>query len=106
MPAEPTLMRPAELARLGVQEADALPRGYTTADVARRLRVSKNKVIGWIRRGELPAVNTAAVLCGKPRWVITPDALARFERRRAGGPPPQQPTRRRQKPPVKDYYPD
>jgi hypothetical protein len=90
----------------GDQEpADALPRGYTVADVARRLRVSKNKVLTWINRGELAAINTAAVLCGKPRWVISPDGLAAFERQRAGGPPPK-PTRRRRPPAAIDYYPD
>jgi transposase len=65
--------------------------GLTVRDVARRYRVSPDKVRGWIARGELPAVNTAAALCGKPRWVVTPDALASFERRRAGRPPPSRP---------------
>src|SRR4051794_21965418 len=60
--------------------------GYTVADVARRLRVGEDKVRGWIARGELAAINTATALCGKPRWVIPPEALAAFERSRAGGP--------------------
>jgi hypothetical protein len=94
-PADPTC---------AAESPEALARGYTVADVARRLRVSKHKVLSWIRRGELAAVNTAAVLCGKPRWVITPDALAAFEQRRGGGPPPKQSPRRR-KPEVKDYFP-
>jgi transposase len=53
--------------------------GLTVRDVARRYRVSPDKVRGWIKQGELPAVNTAATMCGKPRWVITPEELARFE---------------------------
>ncbi len=80
------------------------PRGYTTADIARMYRVSPDKVRAWIARGELAAINTATALCGKPRWVITPDALAAFERRRAGGPPPKKQRRRRQQLPV-DYFP-
>jgi transposase len=79
--------------------------GLTVRDVARRYRVSEDKVRGWIARGELAAINTAAVLCGRPRWVIPPEALAAFERRRAGGPPPKQP-RRRRKPAAIDYFPD
>jgi hypothetical protein len=79
-------------------------RGLTVADVARRYRVGEDKVRAWIRRGELAAINTAAVLCGRPRWVVTHDALAAFEARRAGGTPPK--PRRKRKPPVKDYYPD
>jgi hypothetical protein len=73
--------------------------------MARRYRVSPDKVRGWIARGELAAINTAAMLCGKPRWVIPPEALAAFERRRAGGPPTKPPRRRRRTAEV-DYYPD
>jgi hypothetical protein len=72
---------------------------------AHRYRIGEGKVRGWIDRGELRAINTATVLCGRPQWVITPEALAEFERRRAGGPAPKPPRRRRQ-PGAVDYYPD
>jgi hypothetical protein len=74
-------------------------------DVARRYRVGQDKVRGWIARGELAAINTARALCGKPRWVVTAEALAAFERRRAGGPAPK-PQRRRRRTELMDYYPD
>jgi hypothetical protein len=61
-------------------------------------------VRGWIARGELAAINTAAALCGRPRWVVTADALAAFERRRVGGPPQKTPRRPRVK--QIDFYPD
>lgn len=80
--------------------------GLTVADVARRYRVGEDKVRAWIAKGELAAVNTATVICGKPRWVISPDALLAFERRRAGGPPPKAPPRRKRGSDVIDYYPD
>ncbi len=86
-------------------DADTAQRGLTVADVARRYRVSPDKVRAWIARGELRAINTASALCGKPRWVIPPDALAEFERRRAGGPPPN-PTRKRKRTAQVDYFPD
>lgn len=79
-------------------------RGYTTREVAHRFRVGEDKVRAWIARGELKAINTSATLCGKPRWVITPDALTEFERRRAGGPPPKPERRRRTA--GRDFYPD
>jgi hypothetical protein len=79
--------------------------GLTVADVARRYRVSPDKVRAWIKRGELSAINTAAALCGKPRWVVMPEALSAFERRRAGGPPPK-PARRRKRTQEIDYYQD
>jgi hypothetical protein len=78
----------------------------TVADVARRYRVGPDKVRSWIARGELAAINTAAALCGRPRWVITPAALVAFERRRVGGPLPKPARRRRRPPAVIDYYPD
>jgi transposase len=79
--------------------------GMTVTDVARRYRVSADKVRAWIGRGELRAINTAATLCGRPRWVILADALAEFERRRAGGPALAPSRRRRTKSNVVDYYP-
>jgi excisionase family DNA binding protein len=79
--------------------------GLTVRDVARRYRVGEDKVRGWIARGELRAVNTATVRCGRSRWVIPVDALAEFERARAGGPPPTAPRRRRRLV-ARDYYPD
>jgi transposase len=87
-------------------DATLLPAaGLTVRDVARRYRVGEDKVRGWVARGELAAVNTAAALCGKPRWVILPDALAAFEKRRAGGPVPK-PKRRAKRPVQIDFYPD
>jgi hypothetical protein len=79
-------------------------RGLTVADVAVRYRVSPDKVRAWIRRGELSAINTSSAVCGKPRWVIPPEALAIFERRRAAAPPPK-PLRRRRAGGMVDYYP-
>jgi hypothetical protein len=77
----------------------------TVLDVARRYRVSPDKIRLWISKGELSAINTAAALCGKPRWVILPHALIAFERSRSGGPPPKLAKRKRRTCAV-DYFPD
>jgi transposase len=79
-------------------------RGLTTREVARRYRASPATVLTWIRRGELVAVKRATALCGKPKWVILPDALQAFEQRRTSAPDPKPAMRRR--PPWKDYFPD
>jgi hypothetical protein len=79
--------------------------GFTVTDISRRYRVGEDKVRRWIATGELKAINTASVLCGRPRWVIPADALAAFEHVRAGGPQPKPQRRRRQSVPI-DYYPD
>jgi hypothetical protein len=79
--------------------------GLTVADVARRYRVSKDKVRAWIVRGELAAINTAAALCSKPRFVVTPEALAVFEGGRTVGPPTRRRMRKKRTKTV-DFYPD
>lgn len=84
---------------------DTVRPALTVAQVAARYRVGEDKVRSWIRSGELVAVNTASVLCGKPRWVILPAALAAFEERRAVGKPAPQAKRRKRSSKV-DYYPD
>jgi excisionase family DNA binding protein len=79
--------------------------GLTVREFARRFRVGEDKVRAWIARRELRAVNTATALCGRPRWVITADSIAEFEKRRTGGVPPK-PVRRRRKTAAVDFYPD
>src|SRR6516164_4495278 len=90
-------LRPAEsgLGRTVESPGDRHVPGLTVRDVARRYRVGEDKVRSWIARGELRAINTAAALCGRPRWVIPVEALAEFEQRRAGGPLPKPPRRQR-----------
>jgi len=72
--------------------------------VARRYRVGPDKVRTWIRRGELRAINTAAVAGARPRFVVPPDALAEFERRKQVHTPPK--PRLKKRTTLMDYYPD
>ena len=82
------------------------PAGLTVADVARRYRVGPDKVRGWIDRRELAALNTASSLSGRPRYVVTAEALLEFERARQAGPPPALPRRARRPAGRIDFYPD
>ena len=84
----------------------APPRGLTVSDVAARYRVGEDKVRGWIRRGELFAINTADVRCSKPRYVVTPEALERFEKGRQAQEPPKPARRPRRAADEEDYFPD
>jgi hypothetical protein len=79
--------------------------GLTVADVARRYRVSPERVRRWIANGAILAINRRDTRTGRPSWVITPEALADFERGRAATPPPKQ-VRRKKRTSLVDYYPD
>ncbi len=86
-------------------DADAAPgRSLTVSEVARRYRVGEDKVRTWIRRGDLRAINTADVACGKPRYVVPPEALDEFERRRSAASPPK-PKRQKRSQEI-DYFPE
>jgi excisionase family DNA binding protein len=81
--------------------------GLTVAQLAKRYRVSPSKVRGWIERGELPAINTANRRCARPRYVVTMEAVAAFERgRQAAAPETPKPKRRRKPANLIDFFPD
>lgn len=84
---------------------ECVPQGYSVADLCRRWKVGPDKIHGFIRSGELLAVNVATNLSARPQWRITPEAVELFERRRSSAPPPKPPRRRRQ-PRQTDFYPD
>jgi len=65
--------------------------------VADRLGVNQSKVLGWIRSGELRAIDVSTKRGGRPRWRIDETDLIAFESRRLASPPPTL-TRRRRKP--------
>jgi excisionase family DNA binding protein len=80
------------------------PRGYTPRELAKILRVGPDKVRALIHSGELGAINTATVRCGKPRFVVLPHHLAQFEQGRRISPaakPTPRPKRRRD---MIDYF--
>lgn len=77
-------------------------RYLTPPAYAARLGVKPAKILGWIASGELEALNLAARATSRPRYRISPDAIAQFERRRSAGPLPKQ-IRRRRSASVKDF---
>jgi chromosome segregation and condensation protein ScpB len=77
-------------------------RWLTVAEIAAERGISVDKVLQWLREGELVGVNVAQNANGKnPRWRVAPEALADFERRRSSA-PPAKPSRRKQ--PASDSY--
>lgn len=66
--------------------------------------VSVNKVLAFIRSGELRAINMAASDKHRPRYVIKLEDVADFERRREVVPKPKAAARRRKPAHIKDYF--
>ncbi len=56
----------------------------TVTEVARRLKINRDKVLGWINYGRLKAKNTAKGALGRPRWRIKLDDLEDFLAGRSG----------------------
>ena len=79
--------------------------GLSVADLCRRWKAGAQKIHGFIRRGELNAINIASNLSSRPQWRITRESVKAFERRRSSA-PPQKPARRRRRQDVIDFYPD
>jgi hypothetical protein len=68
---------------------------FTPREVARQRRVRVSTIFGWIRRGELEAINHADTRLGKPRWKISTAALEAFDLARSSRPTIPPPRRRR-----------
>ena len=80
-------------------------RALTVRELCDRYGVGEHTVLGWIKSGELRAIN-----CGrrpgskKPRWRITAEALEAFELLRTHSPPPPRTRRRKQQADVIAFY--
>jgi hypothetical protein len=78
-------------------------RGFTVAELRRRWRIGVDKILGFIRRGELIAVNVRTSRCGRAQYRITPDAVRAFEESRSSKPPRKPQRRRPHQRPAVDY---
>jgi transposase len=85
--------------------AAPVQRCITVRELARRYRVGRGKVAGWIQSGQLKAINTSDLRCGRPRWLVTPEALAEWERGRVATTPPM-PRKQRRAVGAVDFYAD
>ena len=68
---------------------------YTPPEVARRWRVSPDKVVALVRNGELKGFDVAMKRGGRPRFRILLEEVLAFEKRRAVVPTVIQPRARR-----------
>lgn len=79
----------------------------TAPQLAKRWKINVDKVLGFIRGGELRSLNLAKDKSGRPRYKILLSDVQKFEESRETKPPVQQPRRRRRRTaaaPAKDYF--
>jgi len=70
-------------------------RYLTPPQYAEMLGVKPDKILSWIARGELRAIDVSERAgIGRPRWRIPMDAIVEFEQRRSAKPPTKRSRRR------------
>lgn len=73
-----------------------MKRKLTPPELAKLWGISPDKVVAWIRAGELRAIDASTSRSQRPRYLIDIEDLRAFEDRRSVSPHPK-PRRRRQK---------
>lgn len=82
-----------------------LQQTVTPAQVAKRLGTKPERVISWIKNGELRAIDVSSRKSTRPRFRIDPIDLAAFENRRSVQARPKiQRRRRRKNPRFVEYF--
>jgi transposase len=66
-------------------------------ELAKRWGIDSHKILGWIRSGEMKAIDVSTRQGGRPRYAIDEADILAFENRRAVGGPVKAPRRRRAK---------
>ena len=64
-----------------------IERDFTPPQLAKLKGIESEKILAWIRSGELRAVNLATRPTGRPRWRIKVEDWLAFEERRAAKSP-------------------
>lgn len=77
----------------------------TPPEIARRWGIKSQKVLAWIRSGELRAINAAERPEGRARYLVDVEDLAAFERRRRVIPPAKRIAKQKRKTTnIKEYF--
>jgi hypothetical protein len=79
-------------------------RKFTPPEVARRFGVAVDKILAWIRSGELRAIDASTRRAARPRYLVDVEDLEAFERSRQVTPPAPRAKRRRRVAAVREYF--
>ncbi|HPM82223.1 MAG TPA: helix-turn-helix domain-containing protein [Candidatus Anammoximicrobium sp.] len=70
---------------------------YSVSELAAVLAVDPMKILGWIHRGELRAINVAESATGRPRWRVPRKSWEAFTAARTNQAPVKPPRRKRER---------
>lgn len=70
-------------------------RFFTPTQLAKEIGVAPEKILAWIRKGELRAINIAERRNGRARWRVSSDDWAAFLDSRANSKPASKPAPKR-----------
>lgn len=76
----------------------------TPPELAKLWGIDTHKILGWIRAGELRAIDASTKRGGRPRFLIDVADLAAFEAARTVQPPAPRIPRRRKDPQVIEFF--
>ena len=77
---------------------------YGIREIRERYGVGEHTVLGWIRRGELRAIDVSRKAGGRPKWRVTQVALEEFELLRTRTPTPPRARRWKRPGDVIEFY--
>lgn len=77
---------------------------FGVKDLCERFAIGEHTVLGWIKRGELRAIDVSRNRGRRPKWRITPEALAAFEQLRTPTPSLPRTRRRNESANVIEFY--
>jgi transposase len=77
---------------------------FGVKDICDRFSVGEHTVLGWIRTGELRAIDVSRTKGKRPKWRISAEALEQFELTRMTAPPAPRTPRRRKPAGVLEFY--
>jgi excisionase family DNA binding protein len=87
-----------------VPPSSAFRKWSTPPQVAEELGVNADKVVAWIKSGELRAINVAARLGGRPRFRISEADLLAFQERRSAVPIAPRPKRQKKQDGIIEFF--
>jgi hypothetical protein len=71
------------------ESEDKAPKFFTPPQLAEEFGVDADKILGWIRSGQLIAINMVTTTGGRPRYRISAEEAQAFQKRRSSAPPPK-----------------